>query len=70
MPSSSVAAGRRPELQWPDLPAQQGISFDPFAETAIGSRIETNEKTTRRHKIVLKDTLRVLCFVVDIECCD
>jgi hypothetical protein len=77
MPSSSVEASCKPhigslgcggffaampESQWPDLPTQQGIAFELFAETAIGTNAARNDRATKRHKEHKMPCLNCLCF--------
>jgi hypothetical protein len=60
----------RPESQWPALPAQQGIVLKPEVALTIGSSGVTNDKATkrhRRHRIILKHRLCLLCCFVAID---
>ena len=83
MPSSSIVAsfrpqigsevggrtcfGSMPESQWPALPAQQGIVFEPEEALTIGISGAVNDKATRMHKrarMPMANRLCLLCFMV------
>ena len=85
IPSSSIVASFRPhigsevggrtcfgaipESQWPALPLQQGIAFEPEEALTIGISGAVNDKVTRKHKThrtPLAIRLCLLCFIVAI----
>ena len=83
MPSSSIVASFRPhigsevggrtcfgaipESQWPALPLQQGIVFEPEEALTIGISGAVKDNVTRRHKrhrMPMANRLCLSCFMV------
>ena len=61
--------GVMPESQWPVLPAQQGIVFEPAEALTIESSGAVKDKATRKHKrhrMPCANRLCLLWFMVAI----